>query len=89
MDFPDIPDFLRVENRKPLSPEVEVRCKERMAAARPASRRCRRQRFDLPKSMEPVGWALLKQIERQNIEKQKARLAARREQAAKRQRARR
>ncbi len=79
-DFPDIPEFLKVANRKPLSAEDAERVKAAMAATKPpCRRRSRRQRFDLPRSIEPVGAALLKQIEQTKAEKQKAKFRALRE----------
>ena len=78
MDFPDIPDFLRVENRKNLAPEAAAGVSARQPAP---ARRCRRQRHDLPKTMEPASWALLKQIERDKREKLAAKFKALRERA--------
>lgn len=78
-DFPDIPDFLRAENsaKAKLTPEQEEWLKDWLGRVRP-SRRCR-QRFDLPKNIEPAGRALLKQIEKDKKERQRERIKELRE----------
>jgi hypothetical protein len=71
-DMPDIPDFLRVENRAQLRalplPQWFVDALKRPRVGR-------RARHDLPRSVEPAGLKLLKEIERERDEKQKARFA--------------
>lgn len=62
-DMLDIPAFLRVENHVPLSPEQEARLKEWLRSRRPGARH-KRRRWDLPKSIDETGLALMKQIER-------------------------
>lgn len=65
MEMPPIPDFLRATGPSTMKVELKVR-----------KRKVKRQRFDLPANIEPAGLALLRQIEQQKKERQKARLAA-------------
>jgi guanylate kinase len=66
----DIPDFLRVKNRVPLAVKPEWLTKPRRDSRR------KKVRYDLPKSMDATGWALLKQIEGEKEEKKKQRFEA-------------
>lgn len=73
IDFPDIPAFLRVENRTELTEEQQARLDERMAKVRPPRRT--RHDFNVPKNIEPAGRALLREIQKEKAAKQAARLA--------------
>ena len=72
MDGLDIPDFLRAtpENTAASRAAWKKPPKQR----RPA--KVKTKAFHLPKTMEPEAWALLRRIEKEKAEKQKARLAA-------------
>lgn len=66
-EMPDIPDFLRVTADTPRAPwKAKAKRKTRTSGRRP---------FHLPKTIEPAGLELLKQIECERQEKTKARLA--------------
>lgn len=76
-DFPEIPDFLRVENRDLLP--VSDTCPTPVGQRR--RKTANAQRFDLPKTMSPEAWELLRQIEKQKADKLKAKFKALRERA--------
>lgn len=70
-----IPDFLKA------TPENTAEARELWkqlykGKAVAKKRKAKRQRFDLPKTIEPAGLALLKKIEREKEEKKQARFAA-------------
>jgi hypothetical protein len=72
MDMPEIPDFLKVENRKPgAGPDVATR--------RVRARREPRRNWNLPRTMDATALELLRQIEAVKKAKTKVRLAALRE----------
>jgi hypothetical protein len=62
----DIPDFLR---RQPGDEPATVLPTNK----KPRKGKGKRHPFHLPKTMEPEAWALLRQIEKEKAEKQKAR----------------
>jgi hypothetical protein len=65
----DIPDFLRA------TPENTAAARAAWKETKPKkrSKQKNRHRFDLPKTIDPTGLALLKQIEQEKKAKQKAR----------------
>ncbi len=72
-DMPDIPEFLLVKNRVAGVPDPDW-----IKNAKRAERK-RQRDFTMPKSIEPAGLQLQKQIERERDAAQKARFAALRE----------
>jgi len=68
MDMPDIPDFLKVENRSRIKIETQL----------PRHRRKREKKHDwrLPRHMDATSWAILKEQERAREIKKRKRLAA-------------
>lgn len=76
IDMPPLPDFLRAENRVPLTPEQEAEYAAWQRQHRSHRRERKRHRFDLPREMDATAWALLRQQEADRAAKQKARLAA-------------
>jgi hypothetical protein len=71
-DYLDIPDFLKVANITPLSPELRQRL-NKWLRRRPTKEAP--QRSDLPKHMDATSWALLKEQERAKEAKKQERLA--------------
>ena len=74
-DIDTIPDFLRVENIEPLSPEKAQRLQAWLRKAKRPTKEAPR-RSDLPKTMEAASWALLKEIEADAERRKQERLAA-------------
>jgi hypothetical protein len=75
-----IPAFLLVANREPLDEAAKARVK-RFLAQRPGQgvdtpRWYKGARSQLPKTMTPEAWALLKQITEERAARQRERLAA-------------
>lgn len=68
----DIPDFLKVANRVPLSPERAAEVAAWLKAAQPP--KARKHTFEHPVNIEPAGRALLQAIEKDKRDQQKARL---------------
>jgi hypothetical protein len=73
-DMPDIPDFLIV-----TAEEAERRrqwWKNHPPRRRADERKRKQARFDLPKTMTPEAWAILRQVEKERAQRQAERLAA-------------
>lgn len=76
MEMPDIPEFLRVANRVPLTAEQEARL---AAWIRKPPRRRRKQRWGLPQNLDATAQALLRAEEKRREEAKRARLQELRE----------
>lgn len=72
-EWPELPSFLLVANRRPLSAEQQARL---AVWLKTPAKRSKRVPYDLPREMSPIAWALLREQQKAKAEKQKARLAA-------------